>query len=137
LEKGYRLWGADIHSEYNPYEAGIGFAVKLSKADFIGRSAVETAKARGIPRKLCCLTMQDENVALLGKEPILLGNEVLGYVSSANYGYSVGKSILYGYLPVKYSQISQTVEVLYLAQRYPATLTQEPLFDPTNSRLKS
>jgi dimethylglycine oxidase len=136
LEKGYRLWGADIHSEYNPYEAGIGFAVKLSKADFIGKSALEVVKANGVKRKLVCMTLNDDQIVLLGKEPLLKDGEVLGYVSSANYGYTVGKSILYGYLPVSHAQVGQTVDVLYFGQKYLATVTQEPLFDPKHLRLK-
>ena len=55
LEKGYRYWSTDIHSEYNPYEAGLGFAVKLKKGDFTDRVALERIKAEGLARKLCCL----------------------------------------------------------------------------------
>ena len=57
LEKGYRCWGADIHTDYNPYEAGIGWAVKLDKGDFIGREALLRLKEAGLSRKLCCLTL--------------------------------------------------------------------------------
>ena len=53
LEKGYRLWGADIHTEYTPYEAGLGFAVNLKKGDFLGRDALVRSKAdRGRPQAL-------------------------------------------------------------------------------------
>src|SRR5262249_23845360 len=86
LEKGYRLWGTDLHTEYNPYEAGLGFRVKLAKGDFIGRAALERVKAQGVTRRLCCLTLEDPQVAVLGKEPILAGDRVLGHVTSANYG---------------------------------------------------
>ena len=53
LEKGYRLWGNDIHTEYNPYEAGIGFAVRMRKGDFIGRDALSRCGRRASSRKLC------------------------------------------------------------------------------------
>jgi len=101
LEKGYRAWGADIHTEHNPYEAGLGFAVRLKKGDFIGRAALETAKAEGVTRKLCAMVFDDPRVAIMGKEPIFApgGQRAIGYVSSANYGYSVRKSFAYGYLP--------------------------------------
>ncbi len=70
LEKGYRYWSADIHSEYNPYEAGLGFAVKLQKGDFLGREALERIKAHGVTRKLCCLVLDDPAAVALGDTDI-------------------------------------------------------------------
>src|SRR6202044_3754976 len=61
LEKGYRLWGADIHSEHNPYEAGLGFSVKLNKGEFLGREALGKMRQQNITRKLCCITLDDPN----------------------------------------------------------------------------
>jgi len=137
LEKGYRLWGSDIHTEHNPYEAGIGFAVKLKKGDFLGREALERVKAEGIKHKLCCLTLDDPNAVVIGKEPILDGRRVLGYVTSANYGYTIGRCIVYGYLPVEYATEGTKVEVEYFGKRYKATVSKEPLYDPTMEKLKS
>jgi glycine cleavage system T protein len=137
LEKGYRLWGADIHTEYNPYEAGLGFAVKLNKGDFLGRTVLSGIKEAGITRRLCCMALVDPNAVMMGKEPILDGERVLGYVTSANYGYSVGKGIVYGYLPVQYAAVGTPVEVEYFGARYPVSVAQEPLYDPENIKLKS
>src|SRR5262249_45829261 len=100
LEKGFRLWGVDVHSEYNPYEAGLGLAVRLDKGNFLGRSALEQSKTEGLSRRLCCLTLDDPAVVVMGKEPILFGDRVLGHVTSANFGYTVNQSIAYAYLPV-------------------------------------
>jgi dimethylglycine oxidase len=146
LEKGYRLWGADIHGEYNPYEAGLGFAVRLNKGDFIGRNALLRIKEREIDRKLSCMTFDDPAVVALGKEPIFAlspspsgggqGGGVLGYVTSANYGHAVRKSILYGYLPLSHAPEGSRVEVQFFGRRYPATVAKEPLYDPQMSRLK-
>ena len=137
LEKGYRLWGTDIHTEYNPYEAGLGWAVKLNKGNFLGREALMRIREAGIERRLCCLTMSDPNQVVLGKEPILDGERVLGYVTSANVGYTVGRSIAYGYLPLEYAMTGTTVEIEYFGRRYEATVTDEPLYDPGNSKLRS
>ena len=137
LEKGYRLWGTDIHTEYNPYEAGLGWAVKLNKGNFLGREALMRIREAGIERRLCCLTMSNPNQVVLGKEPILDGERVLGYVTSANVGYTVGRSIAYGYLPLEYSTSGTTVEIEYFGRRYEATVTDEPLYDPGNSKLRS
>jgi glycine cleavage system aminomethyltransferase T len=137
LEKGYRLWGQDIHTEYNPYEAGIGFAVRLKKGDFIGRDALVRARAEGLTRRLCCVTLDDPDAVVMGKEPILRGDDVLGYVTSAGYGYTIGRGIVYGYLPVQHSRVGTKVDVLYFGERRQATVAAEPLYDPTMERLKS
>ena len=137
LEKGYRLWGNDIHTEYNPYEAGIGFAVRMRKGDFIGRDALRRIRARGLERKLCCMTLDDPAAVVMGKEPILDGDRALGYVTSANYGHSIGRGIVYGYLPVEYSGAGTSVDVLYFDQRLRATVQQEPLYDPRGDKMKA
>ena len=137
LEKGYRYWSADIHSEYNPYEAGLGFAVKLKKGDFMGKEALERIKAEGVSRKLCCLTLDDPGAVALGGEPLLDGDQVLGRVTSGGYGYTVRQSIAYGYLPVEYATAGTLVEVQLFGVRYRATVMKEPLFDPKNEKVKA
>ena len=97
LEKGYRVWGADITPDDTPYEAGLGFAVKLDKGDFIGRDALLAA---GEPeRRLCCLVLDDPRAVALGSEPVRVGGRVVGRVTSGGYGYTVARSIAYAYLP--------------------------------------
>ena len=137
LEKGYRLWGNDIHTEYNPYEAGIGFAVRMRKGNFIGRDALRQVRAQGVARKLSCMTLDDPNAVVVGKEPILDGDRVLGYVTSANYGHSIGRGIVYGYLPVECSEPGTSVDVLYFDQRLQATVQKEPLYDPRGDKMKA
>jgi dimethylglycine oxidase len=136
LEKGYRLWGADIHTDYTPFEAGIGWAVRLDKSAFLGRDALLKAKEAGPTRKLCCLKV-DAPGALLGKEPILASGAPVGYVSSANYGYSIGAFIAYGYLPIAYAAPGTRLEVEFFGERYGATVSDEPLFDPKMARMKA
>jgi glycine cleavage system aminomethyltransferase T len=137
LENGYRLWGSDMHTEYNPYEAGLGFTVKLDKGEFIGREALARVKERGVARKLCCMTLDDPTAVVLGKEPIMDGKRTLGYVTSANYGYAVAHSIAYGYLPLEYAAAGTKVEIEYFGARHGATIATEPLYDPKGARLRS
>src|SRR5579883_2841669 len=137
LEKGYRYWSADIHSEYNPYEAGLGFAVKPGKGDFLGREALAEIKARGITRKLCCLVLDDPRAIALGGEPLLDGARVLGHVTSGGYGYTVRQSIAYGYLPLEYSAVGTRIEVELFGVRSGATVAREPLYDPKNEKIKA
>ena len=137
LEKGYRLWGNDIHTEYNPYEAGLGFAVKAMKGDFIGKQALSDTKAQGLTRRLCCMTLDDPDRVVMGKEPILDGDRILGYATSANYGHSIGRGIVYGYLPITHAVAGTKVYVLYFGERLQATVADEPLYDPDGSRMKA
>jgi glycine cleavage system aminomethyltransferase T len=75
--------------------------------------------------------------AILGKEPIFSNGTHLGYVSSANYGYSVGKFIAYGYLPIAHAAPGSQVEIEYFGERLAATVSDEPLFDAKGARMKS
>ena len=136
LEKGYRLWGNDIHTEYNPFETGLGFTVRLKKGDFVGREALLKVKTDGVSRKLCCLTLEDRNVALMGKEPVYTDGEIAGYVTSAGYGYTVGESIAYCYLPIEHTGVGNKVEVEYFGVRHRARVAKEPLLDPDGARLR-
>jgi 4-methylaminobutanoate oxidase (formaldehyde-forming) len=137
LEKGYRYWSTDIHSEYTPYEAGLGFAVKLHKGQFLGQAALLERKARGITRKLCCLVLDDASAIALGGEPLCAGEHVLGHVSSAGYGYTVRQSIAYGYLPLAYSATGTRIELELFGLRYGATVMQEPLYDAKHEKIKA
>ena len=137
LEKGYRLWGSDIHTEYNPYEAGTGFAVRMRKGDFIGRGALRKLRARDPARRLRCMTLNDPTAVVMGKEPILDGDRVLGYVTSANYGHSIGRAIVYGYLPTSHAEAGTSVDVLYFGERLQATVAKEPLYDPDGRKIRA
>jgi glycine cleavage system T protein len=136
LEKGYRLWGQDIDEEHDPYEAGLGWAVKLAKGPFLGAEAAGRIKERGVTRRLRCMVADDPVQVLLGKEPILDGETVVGWVTSAGYGASVGESILYGYLPVSHADIGTTLAVYVDGHAHPVTVVSEPRFDPENARLR-
>lgn len=137
LEKGYRYWSGEISPDYTPYEAGMGFAVKLDKGDFIGRDALIKQKAEGLRRKLCCLTLADPTVIALGNEPIRQGEQVVGWVASGGYGYSVKKSIVYAYLPVALAGVGNVFDVEIFGERIPAEVMREPLYDPRGGRVRA
>jgi glycine cleavage system aminomethyltransferase T/glycine/D-amino acid oxidase-like deaminating enzyme len=137
LEKGYRMWGTDMTTEHDPYEAGLGFAVKLDKGDFVGREALLRRKEEGPRRKLSCLLLDDPRVVVMGSEPVYSGGEAVGYVTSAAYGYSIGQSITYAWLPPELSGEDAKVEIEYFAERYGATVAEEPLVDPAMKRMRN
>jgi len=138
LEKGYRYWSADITPDYTPFEAGLGFAVALNKsADFIGKAALIEAKAKGLTRKLCCLTLADPDTITFGSEPIRANGEVAGWVTSGGYGYSVGKSIAYGYLPIEIAKPGTMLTVECFGVEIEAVVERGPLYDPKGERVRA
>ncbi|QEV16953.1 FAD-dependent oxidoreductase [Streptomyces alboniger] len=132
LEKGYRAWGHDMTTEHNPYEAGVGFAVRMNKGDFVGRAALE---ALGAPtRKLTALLLDDPAAVVLGKEPVYADGAPAGYVTSASYGYTLGRCVAYAWLPPL--EAGTGVHVEYFGEKVPATVAEEPLFDPEMTRIR-
>jgi len=130
LEKGYRVWGADITPDETPFEAGLGFAVK--EHDFIGRDALDSSPER----RLCCLVLADSRSVALGNEPVRAGGSVTGRVTSGGYGYSVERSIAYAYLPASLSEPGTAVEVEIFGEWIEAEVVREPLFDPEGERVR-
>ena len=136
LEKGYRSFGADMTNEHDPYEAGLGFAVRLDK-DFIGRDALlRKRKGKAEPRRrLTCLTLDD---VVMGKEPVYgPDGGCAGYVTSAAWGHTIGRGIAYAWLPTALAEPGTRVEIGYFDRRIPAVVTAEPLFDPGMERLRA
>jgi glycine cleavage system aminomethyltransferase T/glycine/D-amino acid oxidase-like deaminating enzyme len=136
LEKGYRLWGQDIDTEHDPLSAGLGFAVRWDKG-FAGRAALEQVRDEGSARRLACMTLDDPRAVVMGKEPIRHDGRVVSYVTSASYGYSVGRGIVYGYLPAELAVEGTAVQVEYFGEPVVATVAADPLFDPKGERLRS
>jgi glycine cleavage system T protein len=137
LEKGYRYWGADISPDYTPYETGLGFAVKLNKGDFLGKEALVKQKAEGLQQKLCCMTLSDPTAVALGNEPIFHEGKVVGWITSGGYGYSVQKSIAYGYLPIALAKPGRSYETELFGESIRLTVEAEPLYDPKGERIKA
>ncbi|MFJ9844857.1 FAD-dependent oxidoreductase [Kitasatospora sp. NPDC101155] len=136
LEKGYRSWGADLTVEHNPYEAGLGFAVRMDKGDFLGRDALVGLGEETVSRRLTCLLLDDPQAVVMGKEPVYVDGAPAGYVTSAAYGYTVGRSIAYAWLPTAAAVPGNRVHVEYFGELLPATVAQEPLFDPEMARIR-
>ena len=136
LEKGYRVWGSDITSDTDPYQAGLGFCVKLDKGEFIGRSALVKKRESPAPAKLACLVLDDPRSVALGSEPVRVGGDVVGRVTSGGYGYSVGQSIAYAYVPASCT-VDAAVEVDIFGTWVSGRIAKEPLYDPKGLRVRS
>lgn len=136
LEKGYRYWSGEISPDYTPYEAGLGFAVKLDKANFIGKDALVKQKAEGLKNKLCTITLNDDRTIVMGKEPIRIGDKLIGWVASGGFGYSVNKSIAYAYLPLEYAKAGTKLEIECFGEQMGAEVASAVLWDAKGERIR-
>jgi len=134
LEKGYRLWGTDIDTDSNPFEAGLPFAVDMD-TEFIGKEALETAREKGIESKITPLTLDDSTDIMLSGRPVTKDGDAIGYVQAGNYGYSIDESIAYTYVPTEHAEAGTSVQIQCEGETYDATVRDEPLFDPTRDRI--
>ena len=132
LEKGYRVWAADITPDETPYEAGLGFCVK-DAGGFVG--AERARGARQPARRLRCLVLEDPRSVALGNEPVRVDGEIVGRVTSGGYGYTVERSIAYAYLPAEIA-VGQAVEVDIFGSWVAGEVAREPLFDPKGERVR-
>jgi 4-methylaminobutanoate oxidase (formaldehyde-forming) len=138
LEKGYRVWAADITPDETPFEAGLGFCVKKD-APFVGSDALGTGTPGGAAppeKRLRCLVLQDPRSVALGNEPVRVAGEILGRVTSGGYGYTIERSIAYAYLPADVA-IGAEVEVDIFGQWISGEVTKEPLLDPKGERVRA
>ncbi|MEJ1119461.1 FAD-dependent oxidoreductase [Phyllobacterium sp. CCNWLW109] len=143
LEKGYRAWGSDITPNDSPFEAGLGWAVKLRKnTDFIGRAPSEVINAKPLKKCLAAFTVADSNVVLLGRETILRNGVFAGYLTSGGFGYTIGKPVGYGYVRNDEGVTGDFLregkyELIIANERFAAELHIEPLYDPQNVKVKA
>jgi glycine cleavage system aminomethyltransferase T/glycine/D-amino acid oxidase-like deaminating enzyme len=138
LEKGYRVWAADITADETPYEAGLGFCVK-QQGDFLGAEALSAGSSSGgsePARRLRCVVLEDPRSVALGNEPVRVDGDVLGRVTSGGYGYTIERSIAYAYLPADV-QLGTTVEVDIFGRWVAGELVEEPLWDPKGERVRA
>ena len=134
LEKGYLYWSSDITPEINPYEAGLGFCVKLEKGDFIGRDALLRAKSEGARRRLVSFS-HDGFAPFHGGETILSDGKVVGSVTSAGFGHTLQKTVAFGYVPAGLAGEAD-FEVVAFGDRFPVRRGPRCLYDPANERLR-
>ncbi len=140
IEKAYRHFGHDITDEDHVLEAGLGFAVKPAKGDFIGREAVLRKREAGLSRRLLQFRLTDPEPLLFHNEPILRDGRIVGQITSGAYGHSLGGAIGLGYVPCRPGESGDEM----LASRYQievagrlidATASLKPLYDPASPRL--
>jgi 4-methylaminobutanoate oxidase (formaldehyde-forming) len=135
MEKGYLYWSADISPETNPYEGGLGFAVRLDKGDFLGREALANVKAAGPRRRLVSFSI-DGFAPFHGGETILFGGQVVGSTTSAGFGHTLARTIAFGYVPAALAGETD-FEIVAFGQPYAAKRGPRCLYDAKNERLKA
>jgi len=133
LEKRYLAWGADITPDYNPFEAGLEFLIDWDKGDFIGAQALARIRREGVQRKLVCLAL-DKPLPVFGGEAIFCDGEVVAQTTSGNFGYTVGNSLVLGYLPVELLERDDFM-VEAFGERSPASIVKGAAYDPKREKI--
>lgn len=133
IEKGYRSWGTDMTTEHRPAQAGLDFAVRMDKDEFIGKAALEQAPAG--ESTLRSLVFDNPASVVLGKEPVYTADGCVGYVTSAGYSATIGRTIAYAWLPARLAP-GDPVSVDYRGVRHTATVHAEPVVDPEMTRIR-
>ncbi len=140
LEKGFRHFGHDITSEDHVLEAGLGFAVKTDKPDFIGRDAVLRKKEEGLKTRLVQFKLTDPEPLLYHNEPIVRDGEIVGYLSSGSYGHFEGAAMGMGYVPCQGEAVADVLasryEIDVAGTRVTAEASLKPFYDPKSERVK-
>ncbi|SFL17690.1 GcvT family protein [Shimia haliotis] len=140
IEKGFRHFGHDITCEDHVVDAGLGFAVKTDKPDFIGREAVIARKESGPQNRLLQFKLTDPEPLLFHNEPILRDGEYVGYLSSGNYGHTLGGAMGLGYVPCAGEKaaevLASTYEIDVMGTRVKAEVSLKPMYDPKSERVK-
>jgi len=137
LEKGYRLWGEDMSADWTPLQAGMARFVDFEKGDFIGRDKLLLQKEEGPDRVLACLVIEADDADAHGFEPVFADGEPVAYVASGGFGHTIEKSIAFSYLPTELAAPGTQLAVDLVGVRRPATVVEEPLYDPGGERLLS
>ncbi len=141
IEKGYRHFGHDITCEDHVIDAGIGFAVKVDKPDFIGREAVIARKESGPHNRMLQFKLTDPEPLLYHAEPILRDGEVVSYLTSGNYGHTLGGAVGLGYVPSEGEKLADvlasTYEIDVAGTKVKAEVSMKPMYDPTSERVKA
>ena len=141
IEKGFRHFGHDITCEDHVVDAGLGFAVKVDKGcDFIGREAVIARKETGPKNRLVQFKLTDAEPLLFHNEPIIRDGEYVGYLSSGNYGHTLGGAIGLGYVPCEGEKaadvLGSTYEIDVMGTKVRAEASLKPMYDPKSERVK-
>jgi 4-methylaminobutanoate oxidase (formaldehyde-forming) len=138
LEKGYRYYSSDVTVLEDPYEAGLGFCVRLGKGEFVGRAALLRAREQGLTQSLCTIVIGGEEYrTIYGGEAVHHDGRTLGRLRSAGYGYTVRKNIGYVYLPSELAKEGTPLRVDVFGEMVPATVTANVLYDPSGARLRA
>ncbi|WP_027029519.1 GcvT family protein [Mesorhizobium loti] len=140
IEKAFRHFGHDITDEDNVLEAGLGFAVKTAKGDFIGREAVLKKKEAGLSRRLVQFRLKDPQPLLFHNEAILRDGKIVGPITSGNYGHHLGGAIGLGYVPCQGESeadvLASSYEIEIAGERFAAEASLKPMYDPKAERVK-
>jgi dimethylglycine dehydrogenase len=137
IEKAYRGFGSELTAEIDMFEASMERFIRLDKPDFIGKAASLKRKQHGKRMQLVYLELDATDADAQGNEPVFAGDTVIGVTTSGGYGYTVGKSLAFAYVPPEHAAIGTAISVMLYGDRHAARIIANPIFDPTSARCRA
>ena len=140
IEKAFRHFGHDITDEDHVLEAGLGFAVRTGKGDFLGRDAVLKKRDAGLLRRLVQFRLKDPEPLLFHNEAIVRDGKIVGAITSGNYGHHLGGAVGLGYVPCQGESeadvLASAFEIEIAGERFAAEASLKPMYDPKAERVR-
>ncbi|AFL51016.1 heterotetrameric sarcosine oxidase gamma subunit [Sinorhizobium fredii] len=140
IEKAFRHFGHDITDEDHVLEAGLGFAVKTDKVDFIGRDAVLRKREEGLERRMLQFRLHDPEPLLFHNEALVRDGKIVSIITSGNYGHYLGGAVGMGYVPCRGESdediLASNYEIEIAGERFPAHASLKPMYDPKGERTR-
>ena len=141
IEKAYRHFGHDVTDEDHILEAGLGFTVDMDKKNFLGKDAISKKLDNGLEKMLLQFSLVDPEPLLYHNEPIIRNGEIVGHLTSGNYGHYLKSAIGLGYVPCKNENINDLIESNYqieiAGRRCDAKASLKPMYDPKSLKIKN
>jgi dimethylglycine dehydrogenase len=139
MEKAYRGWGAELTNEVNMLDAAMERFIKFDKEDFVGKAATleHRNKASALRLVYFAVTGTDADSDVRGGEPIFHGETCIGVTTSGGFGHYTGKALGFGYIDPAHASPGCRFTVELLGEPYPANVLQDPVYDPSNLRLRA
>ena len=137
LEKGFLAWGGDITPDENPLEAGLGFATRMNKGNFVGRDAIKKSKDEGLKQVICSVLLDKDACILYGGEAVYHNGKSVARLRSGGYGHTIGKNIGFVYLPAELAKPGTKVEIDCFCEKFPGVVAPLCNYDPKGEKVRA
>lgn len=137
MEKGYLHWKADILTEFDPFETSLDFFVKMEKENFVGKQCLTERRKKPLAKKLISMQVHTKTAPAHGGASVMLGQKVIGTVTSGDWGHRLGMNIAYAFMDTDHCEVGTKLQIDILGTLTDATVIQTGPYDPQNTLVKT